>query len=177
MKKGLVSVSSVLLIFISAAVSCFLQGCATTSGVPSTFVRTYSEPGNWRSIETREGMSKDAKWRVAVDALSTKFDIEVIDKESGYIRTSWKNTLTSRGTVDERYRSRIVLKFNGDNWDVANVLCEANWSETYEEDRGFLDLLTGTEAKQKQRWVVGYDTAILDEVYGDLIGRFSRVSK
>jgi hypothetical protein len=116
------------------------------------------EPGTWRSIEVREGMAKDDIWRVMVDGLSQKFDLEVLDKESGYLRTSWKYTFIVRGHISERYRARIIVKATGADWKTVQVKSEANWLA-------------------KGGWMMGYDSRLLEDVYGDLQGRIGRVRR
>ncbi len=133
-----------------------VSGCATP---PKTFIKTFDEPGIWKAVELREGLGKDEVWRLVVDTLSQRYDLEVLQKESGYIRTSWQYTIvTPRGRISPEYRSRIVIKFLGDDWKTAQVKCESNW---YEEGG----------------WVMGYDTRILEDVYGDLQGKIGRVRR
>ena len=90
-----------------------------------------------------------------VDTLSQKFDLEVLQKDAGYMRSAWKYTFYKGGKVSERYRSRMTVKLLGTPWDRAQIKCESNW-------------LKGDE------WEVGYDEAILDDVYKDIQGKLSR---
>lgn len=132
-----------------------LTGCAASR--PKTFVTTANESGIWKAIEVREGAQRGVLWSTVVDALSSKFDLEVLDKESGYVRTGWNNTIASSGKNSQRYRARIITKFNSD-FTVLQVKSEANWL-----DDGV--------------WVNGYDTRVLEDVYGDLQGRIGRVRR
>ena len=116
------------------------------------------ESGIWKTIEVREGMTKDVIWRVIVDSLSQKFDLEVLDKDSGYLRTSWKYTYIVGKYVSERYRARIIVKTVGSEWKTVQVKSEANWLE-------------------RHGWVMGYDSRLLEDVYGDLQGRIGRVRR
>jgi hypothetical protein len=145
------NVSKAVIVMIAlASPGCFAQH------PPETFVKTFDEPGTWKSVEVREELSKDALWRALVDGLSQSFDLEVLDKESGYIRTSWKYNYVILDRVTDRYRSRMIVKCRDENWGTIQVKCEANWLEG---DRG---------------WIVGYDTRLLEDVYGDLQGRVGR---
>jgi hypothetical protein len=120
------------------------------------------EPVIWKSIEVREGMTKDVVWRVMVDSLSQNFDLEVLEKDSGYARTSWKYTYMVKdmvkGQVSERYRNRIIVKTIGEDWKTVQVKCEAHWLG-------------------KHGWIMGYDSRLLEDVYGDLQGRIGRVRR
>jgi hypothetical protein len=102
-----------------------LIGCARP---PKTFMKTYDEPGIWKVVDVRQGLEKDVLWRMLVDTLSQQYDLEVLEKDSGYLRTSWKHTLVSRfGNVSDRYRSRIVVKLLGTAWGKVQIKCESNW--------------------------------------------------
>ena len=97
-------------------------------------------------------------WTTTVDAMARSFDLEVMDKPSGYIRTTWKFTFINSGEVIDRYRARIVVKFQGTDWTTLEVKSEANWLS----ERG---------------WEVGYDSRLLEDVFGDLQGRIGRVRR
>jgi len=153
MKSKLSIILFILLIF-----------CSCVSYPPTTFVKTYDEPGMWKSIEIKDGIDKPNLWRTIVDALTQQFDLEVLDKDSGYLRTSWKYTYIQQGLVNQNYRSRIVLKFVGDDWKVVQVKCESNWLQS----GGF-----GAAAG----WILGYDSKLLEDVYGDLQGRVGRIRR
>jgi hypothetical protein len=134
----------------------FGAGCVTP---PDTFMRTHDEPGIWKAIEVREGVSNDKAWEVLVDTLSQKYDLEVLERNAGYIRTAWKYTYFSGDKVIDRYRSRIVVKLTGTPvWDKAQVKCESNWLD-------------------KSGWILGYDARLLEDIYGDIQGKLGRVRR
>ena len=134
----------------------FMAGCSMP---PKTFRKTYDEPGIWKVVDVRQGMEKNELWRMLVDTLSQKYDLEVLEKDSGYLRTSWKYTQVSQfGNVSDRYRSRIVIKLIGSNWSKIQVKCESNWLS-------------------KRGWLMGYDTRLLEDVFGDIQGRVGRVRR
>ncbi|HHB91751.1 MAG TPA: hypothetical protein ENK59_00875 [Thioploca sp.] len=129
-----------------------LLSCATTK--PPTFIESHDEAGVWKSIylHNHYGVFTDKNkevWRRVVDVLSEKYDLEVLDKTSGYIRTSWKYMLPDE---DNKYRSRVIIKMLGNVWHTTKLKTEAQLFEN------------GT-------WITGYDTAILEEIYKDLQGR------
>ena len=147
------------LIIVTLLVVCLLAGCAAMlNKPPKTFMRTYDEPGIWKSIEVREGLSKDELWRTVVDAISQQFDLEVLEKESGYLRTSWKYTFLVGKQISEKYRTRIIIKFVGEEWKTVQIKSESNWLE-------------------KEGWILGYDTMLLEDVFGDIQGRIGRVRR
>ncbi len=135
-----------LIIIISLLLSC------TTK--PPTFVESHDEAGAWKSIylHNRYGIFTDKNqevWRRVVDVLSEKYDLEVLDRTSGYIRTSWKYMSPED---DNKYRSRVIIKMLGNVWHTTKLKTEA---QLFEGDV----------------WITGYDTAILEEIYKDLQGR------
>ena len=69
--------------------------------------------------------------------------------------TPWQATLARDGVPELRYRTRIILRFLGDDWKQLTVRAEANW-------------LRGEE------WEVGYDAALLDSVSTQLTGRLGK---
>ena len=87
--------------------------------------------------------------------LAQKYTVDVSDPNAGYLMTPWQATLARDGAPELRYRTRIVLRFLGDDWKQLTVRAEANW-------------LRGEE------WEVGYDAALLDSVSTQLTGRLGK---
>ena len=152
MKKKLVLALTVGFLFVFVFPGCFRLK------PPTTFVKTFDEPGTWKTIIVRPGLSGSKVWELMIDTLARKFDLEVIEKDSGYLRTSWKYTYVRRGTVVDRYRARIVVKTKGENWEKLQIKCEANWLG----DGG---------------WILGYDLRLLEDTYGDLQGKLGTVRR
>lgn len=133
-----------------------IAGC---SSPPPTFKPTQDEAGVWKTLEIREGLTNEQVWPIFVDTLSQKYDFEVIQKDGGYIRTSWKYTYLEDDKISDRYRTRFVVKLSGSpQWDKAQLKCESNWLE----DEG---------------WISGYDMRLLEEMYGDIQGKIGRVRR
>jgi hypothetical protein len=139
---------------IILALSLFVISCGLKP--PASFVKTFDEAGTWKTVEVREGMDKSEMWRLIVDTLTQKYDLEVVQKDSGYIRTSWKYTYVVSETIVENYRSRIVVKVLGEDWKSLQVKCESNWLS-------------------KRGWEIGYDIRLLQDAFSDIQGRVGRV--
>jgi len=135
---------------ILAIVLFVAPGCKTA---PETFIKTM-EPG-WKTVEVREGMEKEELWHAVLDTVARKYDIEVIAKDSGYLRSAWLHQIT--GTLREDYRSRIIVKFSQD-WKKVDIKIESHF------------LVGGS-------WVIGYDFALLEDVYGDIQGKVGSVRR
>jgi len=120
---------------------------------PTTFTRTME--ATWAGIETRPEMGFENSWNSIVDLLSRRFDLEVISKDNGYVRTNWLYTWT--GEMSEDYRVRVTVKFAPDHQKL-EVKSEAQFRT-----------LTG--------WVLGTDEALLQTLKTDIMGSVGRSTR
>jgi hypothetical protein len=130
---------------------------APASGPPPSFVATTSDTRVTRLIDVRDGMTKQALFRAATDLLTQKYSIDVSDSHAGFLMTLWQNSYVRGGTPDLRYRTRIIIRFLGDDWKQVSVRAEANWQ------RG-------------DEWQIGFDSKMLDEVTNDLRSKLGKES-
>ena len=121
----------------------------TTGGPPPTFSRTTADLKVSRLIEVREGMSKTALFRAAADVLSSKYSVDVSDQKAGFLMTPWQASFARAGMPDLRYRTRVIIRFVGEDWKQVLVRAEANW-------------------QRDEEWDIGVDNALLEEVSNDL---------
>jgi hypothetical protein len=127
----------------------------TPAGPPATFVRSTSDAKSTRMFDVREGLKKEQIFKTATDMLAEKYSVDVADAHAGFLMTSWQSPIVHDGVPDLRYRTRIVIRFNGEEWKQASVRAEANWQ------RG-------------EEWDVGYDVALLEAVSADLKSRLGK---
>lgn len=120
---------------------------------PVSFIQTM-EP-SWASIEIRDGIEYENAWNAIADLLIRRFDMEVLSKDNGYMRTTWLFSWT--GQLREDYRVRVTVKFSPDHKKV-DVKSEANY-------------------QSKDGWVIGSDTALLQTLKTDLMGTVGRVTR
>ena len=125
-----------------------------TTGAPSSFVRTTSDARSTRILVVRSGLTKNAAFRAVSDYLAGRFTVDVSDQRAGFLMTPWRNSSVRDGAPDIRYRTRVVVRFLGDDWQQMSVRVEANWQ------RG-------------DEWDVGVDAALLDDVAAALRERVS----
>lgn len=121
-------------------------------GAPAEFVASTSDARTTRVISVREGLTHAAVFRIASDVLAQHFTVDVSDPNSGFLMTPWQATFARNGVPELRYRTRVVVRFLGDEWGDLAVRVEANWQ------RG-------------DEWQVGYDEKLLDQVVADLTSR------
>jgi hypothetical protein len=89
---------------------------------PRNFVKSPTAP--WTTVLVRPGITYDRVWDQTVDLLVKHFDIEVLSKEDGYIRSDWMYRWTGETTED--YRVRVTVKFSPDR-SRCEVKSEAEW--------------------------------------------------
>jgi len=137
----------------TAVLVVFATGCSMT---PKTFVR--SAPG-WKTVELHDALKQnyDEAWQKTVDTVARSWDIEILDKGSGYLRTAWQYGIS--GGNPQYYRGRLTVKFAEiKNPDKVEVRTQAQW----------------LQYRQSLTWVDGFDTAFERDVYTALAGRVGR---
>jgi hypothetical protein len=127
----------------------------TTGGPPPTFARTTADLKVSRLIDVREGMSKTALFRAATDVLSSKYSVDVSDAKAGFLMTPWQASFSRAGMPDLRYRTRVIVRFVGEDWKQVLVRAEANW-------------------QRDDEWDVGVDNALLEEVANDMKAKIGK---
>lgn len=127
-------------------------------GAPTSFVASTSDAKTTRIVFVREGMTKQALFRAASEYLTQKYTVYVSDPNAGFLMTPWQATLAREGVPELRYRTRITLRFLGDDWKQLAVNADANW-------------LRGEE------WEWGFDAALLDSVSTNLAARLGRTTR
>jgi hypothetical protein len=126
---------------------------------PKTFIRT-AEPG-WNTIEIREDLKYEDAWKTVVDILARKFDLEVLSKDDGYLRTGWLFSWT--GEMSEAYKVRAMIKFSQDKHKVEVK------SEAQHFTRGFLGMGAG--------WEMGTDELLGTTLRTDIMGKVGRITR
>jgi hypothetical protein len=124
-------------------------------GAPTSFVQSTSDARTTRIVMVRDGLTKQALFRMTTEYLEQKYAVDVSDPNAGFLMTPWEATLARDGVPELRYRTRIILRFLGDDWKQLAVRAEANW-------------LHGDE------WQVGFDAALLDSVSTQLGARLGK---
>jgi hypothetical protein len=133
------------------------QGAAATPGsglAPPSFVRTTADARASRSIDVRDGLSRQTAMRSLTDALSQRYVVDVVDPRAGFAMTTWQASLIRDGVPDPRYRTRFVARFV-DEWHSLQLRSEARFTRGEEPD-------------------VGYDSAQLDSLANDLRTKLGR---
>lgn len=131
-------------------ITSLLIGCSS----PKTFVKTNSV--NWSTIEIREGLTYEKAFSEVVDIVAKDFEMEMISKDGGYARTGWIYTFNPKKEYNDRYRTRVLIKFSSDRTKV--------------------DVKTEAQFGKKGEWKNGYDTALLNQIKQDIMGVVGRTT-
>ncbi|MEK7412865.1 MAG: hypothetical protein AAB263_06070 [Planctomycetota bacterium] len=148
------SIRSFLFTTLFILAMCLFSGCQTTR--PQSFVE---QPATWNSITIRKGLAKDAAWQKVADLLAKSYDLEVMNKDTGYIRTAYKliRERYSSGPDGASYRKRVIAKIQSDT-DVIEIRTEAAWWEF-------------------NCWVEGYDSTDLSTLKTDISAVIGDITK
>jgi hypothetical protein len=133
------------------------QGSTATPGgglAPASFVRTTADAPATRSIDVRDGLSRQVAMRSLNEVLSQRYVVDVVDPRAGFAMTTWQASLIREGVPDPRYRTRFVARFV-DDWHSLQLRSEARFMRGAEPD-------------------VGYDSAQLDSVANDLRAKLGK---
>jgi len=109
----------------------------------------------WASVEVRPDLPHEKAWQSVVDTLVKRFDLEVLEREDGYIRTGWLYTWT--GQTSENYRVRVTVKCSPDH---------SKWEIKSEAEYG-----------GPGKWVQGYDSRLLEQIKTDVMGSIGRTTR
>jgi hypothetical protein len=165
-RRNRVVVALALAFIASVAQGCTSLGAAARapdsriaeSGAPASFVLSTSDTRSTRLIDLRDGLTKPLAWRTALEVLGAEHTIDVRDEAAGFAMTPWEATVVRDGVPDVRYRTRVMLRFLGDEWKQLQVRADANWRARGDE------------------WDVGFDQALLEKVTSELQSRLGKRS-
>lgn len=125
-----------------------------TDSKPKTFIQTM-EP-SWISLALRDDVNEEHAWDSILDILIKRFDMEVMEKANGYMRTVWLYTWT--GVATEDYRVRVTVKFKKGEKKV--------------------DIKTEAEYRYSgNQWATGYDTRLVETLKTDIMGSIGRTTR
>ncbi len=118
-------------------------GCASVKG-------WHKGQAEWMRVQIHENFDYNKAFSTALDLLTEKYEMEMINKDGGYARTAWNYYRKSKGAVDKKARVRISLKFN--------------------HDRTQLSVRTEVQRLISGDWVDGYSDVIGSQIRNDIQG-------
>ena len=135
MKKTIKTLCSCLVVGLFVLMA---FGCASIQG-------WHRGQADWMRVQIHENFDYNKAFSTALDVLTEKYEMEMINKDGGYARTAWNYYRRTNGAFDDKARVRITLKFN--------------------HDRTQLSVKTEVQRLINHMWVDGYS---------DILGRQTR---
>ena len=130
-------------LFLFAIGAMILTACASSNS-------WHKGQAEWMRVQIHENFNYEKAFVTAIDVISEKYEMEMINKDGGYARTAHNYYKKSNGRSDDKKRVRITIKFN--------------------HDRTQLSVKTDVQKKDKHEWIDGYDTKLGSQVRQDLQG-------
>ena len=118
-------------------------GCASVKG-------WHKGQAEWMRVQIHENFDYNKAFSTALDLLTEKYEMEMINKDGGYARSAWNYYKKSKGVVDQKARVRVTLKFN--------------------HDRTQLSVKTEVQRLIKGEWVDGYSDVLGRQTRDDIQG-------
>ena len=109
---------------------------------------------DWAKIQINENLSYDQAFNIALELVSDKYEMEMISRDGGYMRSAWNNLLDRKGKKIKDQRCRVTIKFNHDRTQI-QVKTEAQKMKNDEWIDG-TDSELATQIKEDLRGVLGY---------------------
>lgn len=126
-----------------------LSSCGTSK--PSGWISGNNNEAGWASVLISDKVSYDLAFDDVMGILSKRgFEIEMVTKEAGYIRTKWVHNWNSNGKTFKNYRVRVTVKLS--------------------EQRKRVDINTEAELLDGKYWIKGHDTELLETMKQDISG-------
>lgn len=140
MKKTIKLVSSCIVagMFVMIAL-----GCASVKG-------WHKGQAEWMRVQIHENFDYNKAFSTALDLLTEKYEMEMINKDGGYARSAWNYYRKSKGVTDQKTRVRVTLKFN--------------------HDRTQLSVKTEVQRLIQDEWVDGYSDVLGRQTRDDIQG-------
>ena len=98
--------------FRLAIVSLLVIAAGCGLGAPDSFMQMNRQ--YWESMDVKPSVKYDDAWQRAIYIITKKFELEMISKEDGYVRSSYGQSYFTEDIQNEKYQIRIVAKFTPD---------------------------------------------------------------
>ncbi len=109
-----------LLLIASASL---FNGCGT--GAPDSFMRMTKQ--YWEVVDVKPSVKYDDAWQRVIYIVTKKFELEMISKEDGYVRSAYGASYFTEDMSNDKYQVRIVAKFTPDRKKVEYKIESRMW--------------------------------------------------
>ena len=110
-----------LLLIVSSAM---FNGCGT--GAPDSFMRMTKQ--YWEVVDVKPSLKYDDAWQRVIYIVTKKFELEMISKEDGYVRSAFGPSYFTEDLTNDKYQVRIVAKFTPDRKKVEYKIESRIWT-------------------------------------------------
>jgi len=133
-----------IFLFIYCAMILLLSSCGVTSFVKGDGGRT--------TVQIADRISYNLAFDEVLTIVTRKFELDMISKESGYIKTKWVTTWVGKwGAKPQKdYRVRLTIRLSS--------------------ERKRIDIHAEAEKLKGNYWIGGYDTRLLEDIRKDISG-------
>lgn len=136
---------------IKTLCSCLVAGLFVMIALGCASVKDWHKgQAEWMRVQIHENFDFTKAFATALDLLTEKYEMEMINKDGGYARSAWNYYRKSGGGVDQKARVRVTLKFN--------------------HDRTQLSVKTEVQRLIKGEWVDGYSDVLGRQTRDDIQG-------
>jgi hypothetical protein len=97
----------VTLLFVLFLTTFVFNGCGTSA--PDSYIKMDKQ--FWDAVEVSPKIKYDDAWQRVVYIVTHKFELEMVSKEDGYVRSAYGPSYFSEDLKNDRYKVRIVAKF------------------------------------------------------------------
>ncbi len=105
----------------------------------------------WMKIQIHENFTYDKAFNTVLDLITDKYEMDLISKDGGYIRTAWSFMRNAKGKKIKNMRVRVTAKFN--------------------HDRSQLQVRTEVQKlKKDDQWIDGEDINLSRQIRDDIQG-------
>jgi hypothetical protein len=139
------------LVWLAVVLTC--APMLSLAGPPQSFRK--GQLTQWHTFEIRSDLDFQHAWDAAFDILINNFDLAMVLKDEGYIRTEWLYSYFGR--YDHEYRLRVTVRFTPDKRNV-RVKAEA-------------------QIKDGDDWLIGVDEQLVNTLKTDLMGTVGRTTR
>jgi hypothetical protein len=109
--------------FLLIVSSALFNGCGTSA--PDSFMRMTKQ--FWEVVEIKSSVKYDDAWQRVIYIVTKKFELEMISKEDGYVRSAYGPSYFSEDITNDKYQVRIVAKFTPDRRKVEYKIESRIW--------------------------------------------------
>ncbi len=105
-------------------IAVLVGGCGT--GAPDSFMRMTKQ--YWEVVDVKPSIKYDDAWQRVIYIVTKKFELEMISKEDGYVRSAFGPSYFTEDMANDKYQVRIVAKFTPDRKKVEYKIESRIWT-------------------------------------------------